>query len=298
MEYVKCNICEEVNTTLLYTKDFFNVVKCINCGLIYVNPRLDISILKKMYDKGHEEPDKFCFNPSFNRYLETQRDDYKTFKKRIRLIEYYKKTGRILDIGCSIGTFLNIARNRGWNTFGLDLNGPSIEYCKRELKLNVEKGQLEDMKLPSDFFDVIVMNDVIEHIPDSALLFNGINRILRNNGLLFITTPNIESPIAKLMKSNWVHLKPIEHIYYFTPSTIKKALLKAGFKPIRCQTLGRIRSLKTIIETLKSWNTFLYKIAKFLIKDNIGKYISFNLNLCDEIAIFAIKSKGFQPKLW
>ncbi len=91
------------------------------------------------------------------------------------------------------------------------------------------------------------------------------------------------------MKTKWVHLKPREHIYYFSPSVAQRFLSESGLSVVRCQSLGRTRNLKAMIEALRPVNSFVYKIAKFLIPDNLAKRLSFSINLYDEIAVFASK---------
>ena len=288
-KYVKCNLCGSDNTNLLYTKDSFKIVICKNCGLVYINPRLDSKTLDQLYNKDNKDFDDQHFKTNINYYINTKKDDKKTFERRLNLIQKYKKQGKLLDIGCSIGTFLDIARKNGWDTFGIDLSKASIDYCTKELKLNVKQGKLEDIKFPSNSFDVVIMSDLLEHVPNPMATLKEANRILKKDGLLFITTPNIGSTTARLMKTRWVHLKPREHIYYFTPKTIEKALSKTGFKLINCKSLGRVRNLKTITDALKSYNIFLYKTAKLLIRDNLAKKISFTLNPYDELGVFAKK---------
>lgn len=288
-KYVKCDLCKSDSTTLLHTKDSFNIVKCNNCGLVYINPRLDSKILNQLYNKDNKDFDDQHFKTNINYYLNTKKDDEKTFEKRLKLIQKYKISGKLLDIGCSIGTFMDVARKKSWEVFGIDLSKASIDYCKKELKLNAKQGKLEDMKFPSGSFDVIIMSDLLEHVPSPVSTLEEASRILKKNGLLFITTPNIGSITAKLMGTRWIHLKPREHIYYFTPKTIEKALSKIGFQLIECKSLGRVRNLKTITDALKSFNIFLCKTAKLLIRDSFAKNISFTINPYDEMGVFAKK---------
>ena len=288
-KYVKCNLCGSDNTNLLYTKDSFKIVICKNCGLVYINPRLDSKTLDQLYNKDNKDFDDQHFKTNINYYINTKKDDKKTFERRLNLIQKYKKQGKLLDIGCSIGTFLDIARKKGWDTFGIDLSKASIDYCTKELKLNVKQGKLEDIKFPSNSFDVVIMSDLLEHVPNPIATLKEANRILKKEGLLFITTPDIGSITAKLMRTRWVHLKPREHIYYFTPKTIERILSKTGFKLIECKSLSRVRNLKTITDALKSYNVLLYKTAKLLIRDSFAKNIRFTVNPYDEIGVFAKK---------
>lgn len=90
-EQVKCNLCKLEKDNTIFTKEGFKIVKCSNCGLVYVNPRLKPDVLDEMYNKDEISPSTF--------YINNLRDDEKTFTKRLDMIEKYIKKGSLLEIG-------------------------------------------------------------------------------------------------------------------------------------------------------------------------------------------------------
>lgn len=280
-EPVKCIICNANNEKLWAKRNGFNVVQCRQCGLVYVNPRLTPKALIEMYNENKISPKSY--------YVENIEEDRKTFRNRIKIIEMYKKTGRLLDVGCAIGTFMDEAKKRGWDVYGLDINKSAIEYCRDKLKLNAKVSKIEDSGLKKESFDVIVMNDFLEHVPDPVFTVKEANKLLKKDGIVFIVTPNIGSILANLTKSRWLHLKPDEHIYYYNPRTIKILLNKANLKFVRWKPIGRVRNLEVIAYKSQSYSKIPYAVLKALGFLPLLRRISFNLNPLDEMMVIAKK---------
>ncbi len=278
---VSCDLCGKDETNLLYNKGGFHIVRCKNCGLVYVNPRLKMEKLGELYNKNVISP--------FDYYFENRNDDEKTFKDRLNLIEKYSKRGRLLDLGCAIGTLSNVAKKNGWDVYGVDINKKSVNYCKEVLGLNVKEGNFEELEFQEDFFDVVLMNDFLEHVPLPTKALEKTNRILKKGGIIFIVTPKLDSGMAKISKARWLHLKPNEHLYYFSSKTMKKFLEKTGFKVEYITPIGRYRNLNTIFYKASIYGDFLYKIFRILVDNRIGRRLSINLNLRDEMAVIARK---------
>jgi 2-polyprenyl-3-methyl-5-hydroxy-6-metoxy-1,4-benzoquinol methylase len=279
--YVKCDLCGQNEPEKFLKKDAFNIVKCKNCGLVYVNPRLKSEELSDLYNKNVISP--------YHYYLETKSEDEKTFRERLNLIERHAKKGKLLDVGCSIGTFSNVAKLRGWEVYGLDINKQSVDYCKINLQLDVKAGDFEDLDYPKEFFDVVIMNDFLEHVgsPSNALI--KANSIMKKKGVIFIVTPKIDSIMAKLSKGKWLHLKPNEHIYYFSTKTMEQLLKKTGFEIISIKPIGRHRNLNTILQKTGTYNKSIYKIFEKLVNNETVKNWSIKLNLRDEMVALAQK---------
>src|SRR3989338_11709320 len=108
-EIAKCAICNANNAKLLYEKNGFKIVECRNCKLVYVNPRLGAETLKKMYESNALDP--------FDYLLENADADSKTFARHLDKIEKYARRGKLLDVGCSIGVLLQVAKRRGCEAY-------------------------------------------------------------------------------------------------------------------------------------------------------------------------------------
>jgi len=257
MENVNCIICGLDNTQKLLIKNSYNIVKCKNCGLVYVNPRPTKEELVRLYSSDNNklwDLDGYMHNSKIEK-----------FKNGLEIIHKFTQSrGKILDIGCSTGLFLNMAKKSGWETYGIDINEKAIEYAKTKYNLNVKAQDLETSNFPSNYFDVVTLFDSIEHMPNPLFALREAYRILKPNGLLLITTPNIDGLFPKITYylfaktiGAWEHPTPPGHLYQFSQKTISKLLDRAKFNIIyfksfeipRHYTVGKLEN--AIIDAFK-----------------------------------------------
>ena len=255
-----CDLCNGEKFSELYKvngkKDYnspnkknniYTIVKCSNCGLIYAKEDLsdvDISdIYSEGYFTGRDER-------GYKKYIEKHENSFKNkffrflFRStnhpgiHIKLIhKYQKKKGNLLEIGCAAGFFLEEAQKKGWNVTGIELSEYVSSYAREKLGLNVLTGKIEEFiknnTIKKDQFDVVTLWATLEHVTAPSSLLESINYVLKNNGLLFFTTINIDSTEAKEQGKNWLSIRPPKHLYYFSESSIKKYLEKYGFEIIQ-----------------------------------------------------------------
>lgn len=211
-----------------------NIVECLNCQLVYATPRdRDVRLL-------------YAQTPPDNYYLASETERKEAFKRDLKELEDVKNLesggsrGKLLDVGSSYGFFLDVAKQHGWDVYGSELSAYQFQYAARNHK-NVYNLAVDNCAFPDASFDVVTLYDVIEHLPSPASALVGITRILKDDGLLVINTPNFSSLASKLMGRYW-HCLARMHLYYFTPRTICKLLEKKGLKVVK------IKSHKTIIK--------------------------------------------------
>lgn len=257
-EYVNCNLCGADETELLFVAEenqfqlggHFNVVKCKKCGLVYVNPRPTPENMGFYYPEGkyytHCEPSKNI--PPRHRIKRLiigslPGYDIKTrrFKKllgtilrkflaeQVSIIIPFKKSGRILDIGCGNGDMIGWMKEYGWETYGVEISKAACEQASKQ-SLEVFCGELQDANFSSGFFDVITINQVLEHIHNPLALLKECHRILKKDGLLVVGCPNFECFDSKLFGKDWSALQVPTHLYHFTQNTLHKILRNTGFE--------------------------------------------------------------------
>ena len=186
-EYINCDLCGKNQTTPLFIKDGYNHVKCNSCGLIYVNPRLKNSRENLDSFYGSDEGDGSLMKKLLHRAYSAKRQ--KIFSAELKRTERYRKSNRILDIGCSFGGFLYAAKNLGWEAKGIETVHNVGKYGKELYNLDIFFGTLEEAKPEPASFDVIRLNNVIEHIPYPSQFLADVNKLLRKGGLLSVSTP-------------------------------------------------------------------------------------------------------------
>ena len=237
MEEVRCNLCNSNSTELLIVKNSFNIVRCSKCDLVYVNPRLTKEELKEIYSF------------SKNYYLDLsqnsirQKEEIKKFRGYIKIVEKNKKSGRILEIGCALGLFLKVAQEKNWEVYGVEFSNDLAQFAREKFGLNIVTGEFEETEFPSDFLDVAVLWDVLEHMLNPLSTLKRIRKILRKDGYLFLTMPNINGFVPQTTYhlfgktlGIWEHPSPPLHVYDLSDNTIKKMLNLADFEVIELKS--------------------------------------------------------------
>jgi 2-polyprenyl-3-methyl-5-hydroxy-6-metoxy-1,4-benzoquinol methylase len=224
-----CPLCSGAGFHTLFVKNGIDIVACKRCGFVFSDFAVQgqsADFFKNFYNLSYFSGEqKTCGTDSFG-YDENYFSGKRAEKSHIagselKQIEKLKpEKGKLLEIGCAAGYFLRVARDRGWNAFGLELSDAAAEFGRKQLGLDIETGTIETTRYPNESFDVIVGMDVIEHVPDPHIFVKRAGELLKENGLLMVATPNVASLAAWLRKSKWPHFRPPEHLHYFAPKTI------------------------------------------------------------------------------
>ncbi len=195
-------------------------VKCKNCHLIYVNPIEKASKINGDYSKMGNTDAPIIRGSRL-----------RAAKSQLGLIKKYKSGTTLLDIGCGEGFFLFNASKAGYTTKGIEISQDAAEYAGREFGLDVEAKPFEELQFPDNYFDVVTLWQVLEHVPYPLIVLKEVHRILKPEGLLATSTPDIESILAKIFRRKWWNLRRL-HINQFTVKTLTDMLKRAGFKNV------------------------------------------------------------------
>lgn len=145
----------------------------------------------------------------------------------------YRKNNRLLDVGCGVGHFVRVAKLSGWASLGMEIAPDAVQICKAN-GIDVIAADLMDLSFKEDF-DVVTLFEVVEHLKDPRAYINKVRGILRNSGCMMITTPNFNSITRRMIGDRWRVINK-EHLYYFTPKTLRRMVEAAGFGIISCET--------------------------------------------------------------
>ena len=207
------------------------MVVCKRCRLRYVNPRINRHTLEKGYVETYYPEDKV-------ERIHTDSMEWLQMTERLAELEkQHQDKGRLLDVGCGIGTFLHLAREQGWESHGVDPSKSGITFAKEVHKLDVKCGEVFDAGFPAAHFDAITLYHVLEHISELNPLLSELRRVLKpQTGTLVIEVPNGEGLQSRLQKADWPYVHPHDHLYYFSAHSLPRLLRKHGFRNI---TLGK-----------------------------------------------------------
>ena len=233
-----CLLCSSKNYRFLGIKNHFNVVRCNICSLTYIRPLPSKRSLEKLYEK-------FDYSNALVAEKVIRKDALESLIK----IERFTRMRSLIDIGCGRGYFLDEARKRKWIVFGIDYSNEVIGYASKDLYLPVERADIFSFKSKRKF-DVVTLNQVIEHVTQPNLLIEQCNKLLNPGGLLYIATPNISSLLAKLKKLDFDYLMPPEHIGYYNYETLSRLLNDNGFTVLKCSFWSYSSDLAGLIKRL------------------------------------------------
>ena len=299
-KFVRCNICGSNDYDVFYkptiASDYdsickykiaehknnliLDIVRCKRCRLVYVNPQPKESDVLSSY-----------INMKDNLYVKQEKGRRLSAKRILNKIERFKKVGNILDIGCSAGFLLDEARKREWKVYGIEPSEWASDYAKNNLKLNniYNIKSFKDFSRPA-FFDVIVIKDTLEHVIDPAQLLCDARQILKPDGILYISTPDISSMAAMILRARWWGIKN-HHLYYFAPKTIKSLLNKCGFNVAKISRQIRFFQIGYILNASAISKTSFYKfLKKYLQKLPLKRFI-LPIDLKDQVEVFAKKQR-------
>lgn len=291
VENFGCILCGKRDYNILHEKTPFKAVKCTGCTLVYITPRLASHSIINLYNENYWRSDR-AKDRGYTNYMADAPLYLSTFKMRSRVIDTYKKKpGRVLDVGCAAGFFLKVMSDKGWETYGIEVSLPVVTYAVKELGLaNVRIGDASKLTdLPENYFDVITFWDVVEHLEDPISALRASHLYLKDDGILIVETQNVESTFAYLLGTSWQHFKYEEHLYHFSPITVRLLLEKAGFYVVENtpRFAGKKVSINFIVERVGKIHPLFSKLLSPLkIIGDKGIY----LNFLDEMIVVAQKA--------
>jgi SAM-dependent methyltransferase len=229
-----------------------DILRCLHCGLVFATPSYSDQDLIRLYTE--------VVDP---RYVAEREGRFLTFRRNIRAIGRLvgSRRGRLLDVGCHIGVFVEIAQKEGWDAWGVEPSRWAAGYAQGR-GLQVLATTVADAGFADGSFDIVTMWDVIEHLADPAAELRTIHRILRPSGLLVIHTMNVESLVARLMGSRWPWLMEM-HRFFFSPRTLNLMLGQVGFRQFEVKRQGRYLRLEYAVSRLAP---YLPRVSKYMLR--------------------------------
>ena len=260
---MECPICESLTVKSLFQLKGTDVVECQHCSLIYVpSPAPDFSATYKA--------DYFASQgsaPGYSNYSSEFTSHLVTFSKRLEETEkILTKVGRVLDVGCALGHLGEAARRRGWDVYVTDVSEFAVLRSREQFGLNGFISAPHKLALKAAKFDLVTFYDIIEHLSFPLEILKQVRKALTSHGILHVVTPNIQSLTARIMGKHWYHIKPDEHLIYFTPETLRAVLERAGFEVIKIKPAPTYMRLNDILLRLERYSKPLTRFSRQLAK--------------------------------
>jgi SAM-dependent methyltransferase len=229
----------------------YNVVRCIDCGLMRTNPRPTPETMGFYYPDNYGPYRSTRINPDRrdNGQLSFCRGWVKSIFRFNSTCLPRLQPGRVLEIGCASGSFLHAMALKGWDVEGLEFSEKAV-HAARTLGYKIYRNTLETAPDPVRSYDLIVGWMVFEHLHNPVLALQKLHRWIRSGGWLVLSVPNAGSREFKIFKDRWYALQLPNHLYHYTPVTLQRLFNREGWRIVK---IFHQRTLSNLIASSGYW---------------------------------------------
>lgn len=269
-----CPVCDSKDYEKYWAMNGYRLARCLNCGMVW--DMFPPENLELVYSKNYfvnENP-----KGGYANYFEGMNINKRTFYERIqRINKRVLSKDKMLDVGSALGDSLTEAKKLGWkNVYGVELSAYAATESRKR-GLNIKTGNLKSAKFPSNYFDVVTLQDVIEHVSDPKKEMLEIYRVLKPGGFVFIVTPDVSGIWSKILGHLWYHYKPGEHIMYFSQKSLAKVISDAGFKNTETRKTYHVMSVEYIFNRLRYYAPGFFEFLNKITKNTFLSSLSFRM---------------------
>jgi 2-polyprenyl-3-methyl-5-hydroxy-6-metoxy-1,4-benzoquinol methylase len=244
-----CPICKTTDVRFYCRKDSADYHDCATCGLIYQSPIPTRASMVAYADAEYEAG-------AYREYVAARTMKIRHFEDRMGQLQSRVARGRLLDVGCSCGYFMEVAAAQGFEVRGVEFSRSAIAAASPHIRERIVHGSLED--LPADErFDLISAFDLIEHVPDPAAFLAQCRQRLAPDGMVVLSTPDTDHFLRPLMRSRWPMLQPMQHLHLFSARALKQTLEAAGFTDVAVGTAYKTLSFEYLFDQISTLNPLL-----------------------------------------
>lgn len=219
-----CLICHGAALESVGTQNNYNIVRCTACGFRFVEPTPSAEELTRYYQEYKASP---AYAKKATRKIQRAR-------RRLRRYADQAPGRRFIDVGCNIGTAVAAALELDLDAYGIDIDEASIASAREHYPGgHYHAGPIESMPPEWGQFDFIYTSEVIEHLPDPHAYYDVLHARAADKALLYLTTPDAGHWRVPSDFLSWEHVKPPEHISYFTKDTLRRFLTEHGFEILK-----------------------------------------------------------------
>ncbi|HEU0303752.1 MAG TPA: class I SAM-dependent methyltransferase [Gaiellaceae bacterium] len=282
-----CGSAVDPRTALVWRKDGYDVVRCPSCGLVFRAELPDESALRDIYDEGYfrDRPGR-ADRHGYADYLRDARLHRANARRRLRLLTG-RPRGRLLDVGCAAGFFVDEARRAGWDASGIDVSEAMVDWARSNLRVPVVCASFTSAELALPPLDAITMWDYIEHSIDPRRDLAAAREQLRPGGLLALSTGDIGAITSRLAGRRWHLLTPEHHNFFFDGRTLRRLLHETGFDVLDARHRASVYSLThALYKLVAPMPGTVRRVARDIGGSSLGS-IAIPINLYDIVTVVA-----------
>jgi 2-polyprenyl-3-methyl-5-hydroxy-6-metoxy-1,4-benzoquinol methylase len=287
----KCNNCGAHEREVVFRQGVaqkHQIVRCMQCGLMYAYPRATAAIAQYVAAGQTGEPMTLQTQSVIRSF--DKLPDYEPIGLDLRKLLPQGKA--LLEVGCHAGVLLDRFRGHGWSVSGVEPDRKAANFARSHYRLDVRTSSLEDAGYAPGTFDAVVMLHVIEHLDDPAQTVQAIARVLRPRGFLVVETPVYDTLMYRVLGRRERSLSCDGHIVFYTGRTLAALLERCGFEIVTQRRVGRTVSLGRLlwnIGVMSKSKTMQQMIERFNAALGLMHRGRLHLNTRDMVRVFARK---------
>lgn len=271
-------------------KNGYSIYRCPKCGLKSTDLKQDYdTFVMQYYSQGY-----FTGEKEYGAYSDYQKDKWfitQNMNKFLSKIQQHKSSGKLLDVGCAMGFFVELALRHGFDAYGFDPSEFASDKAIERLDGHIKKGTIQTVHYLPKTFDVIVLFDVVEHLSDPTKDIKKLLSLLKDDGIMVFATGNSDSQTARILKRRWTFYSPPQHLHFFTPHTFSTLLKRMNLRIVERFSIGKWLSLRYVLNLARSNGEsiiaqWLHSLSYHLRIGGIPLYLSMG----DNMIIIAKKS--------
>lgn len=217
-----CPVCGSDGWQEMFRIDRVRIVRCPTCGIGRTVPPPPESDGREAFGGDDAYYRRF--------YTEEAALRYRFAADILAALREFKRSGRILDVGCGMGFFVDYAARAGYRCEGIDTSSAATRFARDELNLDVVTADFMDAAFaPRAGFDAVTLNHVLEHVSKPVAFLRKARRALKPGGVVVSSVPNFGGLLPRMLKGAWYGLQPSQHVWQFTPASLAGVFERAGF---------------------------------------------------------------------
>ena len=205
--------------------EMYLLVRCPACQLVWLSgPPKPVDMSRHYTDAYHK-----LISASGENSPERWRD-------RKATLNLHKRSGSLLDLGCSSGAFLQSLPKDSWKLCGIEMSADCARTAEANSGARVFVGNILDAPFPTESFDVITCFDVLEHLYEPRQVMAKVAGWLKPGGIFYVLVPNVDSAEARVFGSYWHGLELPRHLFHYSPASLKFLAELAGLREVSIET--------------------------------------------------------------
>lgn len=256
---VACRLCGRCSARPWYDFGACAIVRCQACGMMWLHPEPTLEDLREVYSEDYFSNPNFLRNSNellfgYTDYISERINKQYGYRRVVSTVEGLlcrsKRSdgeSRWLDVGCGLGYLLDVAFDHGFRVCGLEFNPTAVEKLRAKYTFPVQLGGVDSLDT-SQQYDVISLLDVIEHLRDPFGDLARLRRVIRPRGVLVVSTMDSDSVMSRILGKRLEDFRRIrEHLYFFSRTTIRRALEEQGWEVVEIRSIGHTFQLAALL---------------------------------------------------